>query len=91
MKPYSMDLRARVLEDCGAELGTKAVAAKYRVTPSYVRRLKQRRREAGEVSPRPCRNPRRPALAAHADRLLELIASHPDATLGELRQKLGLV
>ena len=52
MKAYSADLRQRVLADCDAGLGTKAVAEKYRVSPAIVRRWKQRRRETGELHPR---------------------------------------
>jgi transposase len=88
MRAYSMDLRERVLADVDAGLGTKAVAEKYRVSRPWVRRLKQRRREEGRIGPRPCRNPRRPALEAHAARLVELVHETPDATLAELRTKL---
>lgn len=35
---YSMDLRRRVIADCDAGLGTKAVALKYSVSPAWVRR-----------------------------------------------------
>ena len=52
MQPYSLDLRQRVLADCEKGLTTRAVATKYRVSESWVRRLKQRRRESGEVAPR---------------------------------------
>ncbi len=37
-KAYSMDLRVRVIADCGAGLGTTAMAAKYQVSPAWVRR-----------------------------------------------------
>jgi transposase len=90
MKPYSMDLRERVLKDCAAGLGTKAVAEKYSVSPSWVRRLKQRKREDGRTEPRPPRNKRVPKLAAHADTIRELIAATPDLTLAELRDRLGV-
>ena len=36
MKPYSMDLRERVLADCDAGTATSAVAQKYRVSPSWL-------------------------------------------------------
>ena len=52
MRAYSADLRERVLADCDAGLPTAEVAAKYRVSASWVRRLKQRRRETGETAPR---------------------------------------
>ena len=90
MKPYSMDLRERVLEACDAGLGTKAVAEKYSVSASWVRRLKQRRREDGRTAPKSSRNTRVPQLAAHADRIRELIKATPDLTLGELKKAVGV-
>ena len=74
MRAYSLDLRERVLADCDAGLGTTATAAKYRVSPAWVRRLKQRRREAGEVAPRvPATGPK-PSWQAYADPLRAAIA-----------------
>lgn len=87
--PYSLDLRRRVLEDCDAELGTRAVAIKYRVSESWVRRLKQRRRETGEIAPRR-RGPQPTKWAPHADRLAELVRQKPDATLRELSEQLEM-
>ena len=49
MRAYSMDLRERVLLDNDAGMKAADVAAKYRVSGSWVRLLKQRRRETGEV------------------------------------------
>ena len=50
MRASSMDLRERVLLDSDAGMKAADVAAKYRVSGSWVRLLKQRRRETGEVS-----------------------------------------
>lgn len=47
-----MDLRQRVIDDCDAGLPTKVVAQKYPVSPAWVRRLKQHRRERGDIVPR---------------------------------------
>ena len=47
MRAYSMDLRERVLHDSDAGMQAAAVASKYHVSASWVRRLKQRRRETG--------------------------------------------
>ena len=66
------------------------MAEKYSVSPSWVRRLKQRKREDGRTEPRPSRNKRVPKLAGHADRIRELIAATPDLTLAELRDRLGV-
>ena len=52
MQAYSMDLRKRVLADSDAGLPTKQVAEKYGVSRTWVRSLKQRRRETGEIAPR---------------------------------------
>jgi transposase len=87
MQAYSLDLRKRVLADCDAGLETKPVAEKYGVSRTWVRALKQRRRETGEIAARRGggRKPKidRPRLAA-------LVAADPDATLAELRERLGI-
>lgn len=86
---YSMDLRTRVLADSDAGIGTRAVATKYSVSESWVRRLKQRRREKGEIAPRQ-RQPAPPKWLPHAERLQELVREQADATLAELRGRLGV-
>jgi transposase len=52
MKAYSEDLRMRVIYDSDAGMCTKAVADKYRVSQSWLRLLKQRRRETGSIMPK---------------------------------------
>lgn len=90
MKPYSMDLRQRVLADRDRGLSTAAVAAKYTVSPAWVRRLLQRRRETGETAPRPQRRGRVPLWQTHGEPIRQAVRAQPDATLAELRQRLGL-
>ncbi len=53
MEAYSLDLRKRVLAACDAGQSTKKVAEQFDVSPAWVRRLKQRRREDGSIEPRP--------------------------------------
>ena len=65
MRAYSMDLRERVLLDSDAGMKAADVAAKYRVSGSWVRLLKQRRRDMGEVAPRVQRHGRRCMLEPH--------------------------
>ena len=89
MQAYSLDLRTRVLADWDRGLTTRAVATKFSVSASWVRRLKPRRRDTGEVAPRPPR-PRQPTLTPHLDRIRELVAAHPDVTLEELRALRGV-
>ena len=89
MAAYSMDLRTRVLRDADAGMASKDVAAKYAVSRAWVDRVKQRRRETGEVTPRVQTTFRRRALdAAQEHRLGVLITVRPDATLAELRTEL---
>ena len=89
MRAYSMDLRERVLLDSDAGMKAADVAAKYRVSGSWVRLLKQRRRETGEVAPRVQRHGRRCMLEPHLHTLADLIAAQPDRTLAELKDALA--
>ena len=57
MAAYSMDLRKRIITDSDAGIPTKQVADKYGVSRTWVRSLKQRRRETGSIAPR---KPHRP-------------------------------
>ena len=87
--PYSQDLRDRVLAASDRGTRTKQIAEVFEVSPAWVRRLKQRRRETGETSPRPMGG----ATVVKIDmvRLAELVKEQPDATLKELRERLGIV
>lgn len=90
MRAYSMDLRERVWADCQAGMTTPAVAQKYSVSASWVRRLKHRHKATGSLAPRPPSPGRPVTLAPHDARVRELVRADPDATLAELRQRLGL-
>jgi transposase len=87
MKAYSMDLRERVLKDADAGMKTGAVAAKYSVSPAWVRRLKQRRTATGEVAPRQQRHGRVAGGVMYAELIREAVRQAPDATLAEYRQQ----
>jgi transposase len=90
MRAYSIDLRERVLLDWDAGMGTHAVARKYRVSPEWVRKLRRQRETTGDIRPRRGKTGPKPKLAEHAEQLAELVHQSPDATLAELREKLGL-
>jgi transposase len=81
-----MDLRTRVLADCDAGMAPKDVAAKFRVSRSWVNRIVQRRRETGEIAPRPQTVFKKQAFAGQENRLRALVAAKPDQTLAEVRQ-----
>lgn len=90
MQPYSSALRQRVLVDCDEGMATSAVASKSRVSESWVRRLKQRRRETGSIEPIARRHGPRPKWSPHAQAIAEAVRREPDATLEEHRAALGL-
>ena len=48
---YSKEFRGQVLAACDRGLGTQAVALKFEVSESWVRRVKQQRRESGKLGP----------------------------------------
>jgi transposase len=88
MKPYSMDLRERVIAACDAGQQTKEVAKTFKVSPAWVRRLKQHRRERGDIIPRNGGGSR--GRKFDRARLAELVQEDPDATLVQLRDRLGV-
>jgi transposase len=86
-----MDLRVRVLAASDEGMGTAEVAETFLVSPAWVRRLKQRRRQTGEVAPRrPSRAGPALALEDHLSRLRALVHEHPDRTAAQYRDLLGL-
>jgi len=86
--PYAQDLRDRVLSAYDRGMSTRQIADVFDVSPAWARRVKQRRRENGETSPRPMGGVR--VVKIDLTRLAELVAQQPDATLKELREKLGV-
>jgi len=91
MKPYSIDLRQRVVEAIDKKEGSlRQIARRFMVSLSFVTRLLGLRRQTGSVTARPHRGGRRPALdEAAQQRLRELVREQPDATLDELCGRLG--
>jgi transposase len=85
---YSQDLRDRVLAAFDRGMKTKQIAKLFQVSPAWARRVKQRRRETGETTPRPMGG----ATIFKIDlaRLEELVHQQPDATGPELRVRLGV-
>ena len=81
VRAYSMDLRERVLADCDAGMATPLVAQKYRVSASWVRRLKQRRRQTGSAAPRQGPPGAKPGHRVYGDQVRGAVQADPDATL----------
>lgn len=90
MGAYSMDLRERVLKDFDAGMGNDAVARKYHVSSRWVYKLRRQRSETGNIAPRRGKTGPKPKLAQHTEKLLQLVEEQPDASLSELRERLGV-
>jgi len=85
---YSQDLRDRVIGARDDGMPTKRVAETFRVSPSWVRRVMQRRREHGEQSPRPRGGAT--VIKIDLDQLRQLVDQQPDATVRQLHERLGI-
>ena len=84
-KPYSQDLRERVI--ASVDSGTRVCAASrlFLVSVSYVSKVVGRRDTTGETTARTGRAGRKPKLAPHDEAIRARVADHPDATLEELQ------
>jgi transposase len=92
MKAYSQDLRKRILDTVHRGDGSlRQIARRFLVSVSFVTRLLQLQRSTGSLEPRP-HGGGNPAVLGPEDleQLRELIRQQPDATLEELRQRLGV-
>src|SRR3954463_7514260 len=87
-RPYSQDLRDRVIEATGNGKSARQAAVRFDVGVSTAIKWVERLRDSGERSAR--RQGRRPGskLDAHRDFLLAVIEAAPDATIEELRRRL---
>ena len=88
MEAYSKEFRRDVLRACDAGEGTRAVALRFDVSESWVRRIKQQRRETGRVAPLTTRS-RTPKWHAIRDDIRRVVEEQPDLTLAELKEELG--
>ena len=86
MEAISRTKRTAVLADCDAGLDTLAVSVQHQVSTAWVRRLKPRRRETGEITPRPPRRKTPPKWPAAASQIEASVQKRPDITLRELRE-----
>ena len=87
-KTYSQDLRDRVLAAYDRGMKTKQIAETFAVSRAWARRVRQCRRETGRTTALP----RGGATIIKIDmqRLAELVQEQPDATMLELRDRLGV-
>ncbi len=96
MKPYSLDLRQKILQAYDHQLGSqRALAALFGVSHAFLEPWLRRRRTTGAIAPRPHTGGRQPHCDPAALTLVrQLVHKQPDATLAELcaqlQQRRGL-
>ena len=84
MESYSKEFRRDVLAACDAGGATGEVALQFDVSESWVRRIKQARRERGQLAPKTTRD-RRPTWEPHAAWILAQLDQRSDIYLRELQ------
>ena len=92
MGPYSKDLRERVAAAVDPGEGPqREIARTFRVRPSFVVRLLQRRRDPKTLDPKPQGGGPPPSLGPDdPQRLAGLIREQPDATSEQVRDRGGV-
>src|SRR5260221_13867376 len=88
-KPYSDDLRERVIAAIEAGHTREEVAELFNMALSTVGGFIKRKRETGSVSPDKFGGDKTFTLEPHTDRGKELVAEKPDSTLAELQVRLA--
>ena len=88
-RPYSMDLRTRVVAAVLAGRSCREAAAIFAVSVASVVRWSQRPRPTGSPAPKPIGGRRRWTLLPARDWLLARIAAAPDLTVRALQAELA--
>ena len=86
-KPYSDDLRERVVAAIEAGHTREEVAELYNIALSTVGGFIKRKRETGSVSPDKFGGYKTFSLEPHTDLVKKLVAEQPDSTLAELQAR----
>jgi transposase len=83
MKPYSEDLRWRVVLAVDSGQPREEVAWRFAVSLPTIKRWLRQRRATGELAPKPVPGPARVKTVGLAEALPARLAEHGDATLAE--------
>jgi len=83
MKPYSEDLRWRVVAAVDGGTPRAEVARRFVVSVPTIKRWLKRRRETGDLAPRPVPGPAPTKTVGLAEALPGRLRARPDATLEE--------
>ena len=90
MKPYSRDIRTKIIEARkNTDESTGQLADRFRVSYSFVSRLLRRFDATNSIEPLPHGGGKQPLIdSKHLDTVKELVEEDNDATLQELRDRL---
>jgi transposase len=88
-RPYSNDLRERVVAAVEGGASCRAVAARFGVAVSSVVKWHQRYRRTGSVAPGKMGGHRRRLLEPHRDFIVEQLRQVPHLTLHRLKDELA--
>lgn len=88
-RPYSNDLRERVVAAVVRGAPTRSVAERFGIAVSSVVKWSQRYRRTGSVAPGKMGGHRRPVLEPHRAFIVERIAQTPHLTLHRLKDELA--
>lgn len=88
-RPYSLDLRERVVASVASGQKCRAVAELFDISVASVVKWSQRSRSTGSAAPKPMGGKRPYLLEAERDWLLARLAEKPDLTLHALLAELA--
>ena len=90
MKPYSLDLRQKVVESYeNGEGSIRQLAQRFKVSPDFVQRLLKRYQQDGTLEPKPYPGTQPTLNSEHLEILKTLVEDDNDATLAQLAQRLA--
>ena len=87
-KPYSMDLRERVVAAIEGGESTHQAAARFAIGIATAGAWARLKRSTGDVRPAKQGKPKGAVLDAHAEFILDALAEAPDTTLDEMVERL---
>jgi transposase len=88
-RPYSMDLRERVMAAIESGMSTHQAAARFSIGIATAGAWARLKRAKGEVAPARQGKPKGSVLDPHADFIFDLIGAIPDVTLEEIAERLA--
>ena len=87
-RPFSIDLRKRVVDFVEQGNSRRSAAGYFSVSVSFAIDLLKHLKETGSLEPLPCGGTKEGKLAPHHDYILKRVKEKPDITMPELAREL---